>query len=144
MVTVSTASGGTVEGKVIDLTENRVTLLAGTLRLTADRVNVQKVIRVNERPKGNWDFTAERERPKVYECDIRGMHYEQAMDEVNRFVDNAVLNNLENISIIHGLGTGALREGVRELLQKRRDVAHFEHAHPDQGGFGCTQVTLKH
>jgi DNA mismatch repair protein MutS2 len=94
------------------------------------------------RSEAHWDFTSTGQKPRVFECDIRGMRFEEAMKEVTRFIDNAVLNNLQSLSIIHGLGTGALREGVQELLKKHRDVAHFEYAHPEQGGFGCTLVTI--
>ncbi len=71
------------------------------------------------------------------------MRYEEAMNEVVRFLDDAVLSNLHTISIIHGLGTGALREGVQNTLKKHRDVQHFEYARPEQGGYGCTIVVLK-
>jgi DNA mismatch repair protein MutS2 len=142
-VTVSTSQGGTVEGKVIGLTVDKVTLLAGSLKLTADRERVEKVVHVSIPRKGSWDFSSEQQRQKTYECDIRGMRFEEAMEEVNRFLDGAVLNNLQNVSIIHGLGTGALRQGVQEILRKRRDVAHFQYAKPEGGGFGCTIVNFE-
>jgi len=143
LITVGTANGGTVQGKVVQLSGDRVTLLAGPLRLTADLDRVQRVIGGGNKHRQTWDFTPGHSRPRMFECDIRGMRYEEAMDEVNRFVDNAVLNNLERISIIHGLGTGALREGVQKALQAHRDVSHFEYARPEQGGFGCTIVHLR-
>ncbi len=142
-ITVGTAKGGTVQGKVVQLSGSRVTLLAGSLRLTADLDYVQRVIRGGKKHRQTWDFTPGHSRPRMSECDIRGMRYEEAMEEVNRFVDNAVLNNLERISIIHGLGTGALREGVQKALQAHRDVSHFVYARPEQGGFGCTIVQLR-
>jgi len=142
-ITVGTAKGGTVQGKVVQLSGSRVTLLAGSLRLTADLDYVQRVIRGGKKHRQTWDFTPGHSRPRMSECDIRGMRYEEAMEEVNRFVDNAILNNLERISIIHGLGTGALREGVQKALQAHRDVSHFVYARPEQGGFGCTIVQLR-
>ena len=142
-ITVETSKGGTVQGKVVQLTEERVTILAGSLRLTADLDRVQRVIRGSGEPRQTWDFAPEQSRPRMYECDIRGMRFEEAMDEVNRFVDNAVLNNLASVSIIHGLGTGVLREGVQKVLKAHRDVSQFEYARPKQGGFGCTIVQLR-
>jgi DNA mismatch repair protein MutS2 len=141
-VTLSTVQGGTVEGKVVSVTENRVTLQAGALKLTADRQRILSVKRGRGRYEASWDFASTGQRPRVHECDIRGMRFDEAMEEVTRFIDNAVLNNLQSLSIIHGLGTGALREGVQELLKNHRDVTHFEYAHPEQGGYGCTLVTI--
>jgi DNA mismatch repair protein MutS2 len=143
LITVGTANGGTVQGRVVQLSGDRVTLLAGSLRLTADRNRVQSVTREKKGRGGSWDFTPEHSRPRMFECDIRGMRYDEAMEEVNRFVDNAVLHNLERITIIHGLGTGALREGVQKALKDHRDVSQFEYARPEHGGFGCTIVQLR-
>jgi DNA mismatch repair protein MutS2 len=152
-VSVSTTHGDAVEGKVIGLKDGKVTLMAGSLKLTADLNRVRKILpghgggpgRGPERgvQRRSWDFTPAQDRPKVTECDIRGMRYEEAMEELERFIDNAVLNNLGMVHVIHGLGTGALREGVQENLKKNRFVARMEYARPEQGGFGCTIVTLK-
>jgi DNA mismatch repair protein MutS2 len=143
VVTVETSKGGTVQGKVIGLTGDRVTLLAGSLRLTADIDRVQSVLPGNGMSRQTWDFTPEQSGPRVYECDVRGMRFEEAMNEVNRFVDNAVLNNLSSVSIIHGLGTGVLREGVQKVLRAHKGISHIEYARPEQGGYGCTIVQLK-
>jgi DNA mismatch repair protein MutS2 len=143
LVTVETSKGGSVEGKVVQLTGERVTLLAGSLRLTADLDRVQRVVRSGGESSQTWDFTSEQSRPRVYECDVRGMRFEEAMDEVNRFIDNAVLNNLETVTIIHGLGTGVLREGVQNVLKAHRDVSQVHYARPEQGGYGCTIVQLR-
>lgn len=143
LITVETSKGGTVQGKVVQLTGERVTLLAGSLRLTADIGRVQRVVRGDKEHRQTWNFTPEVSRPRLYECDIRGMRLEEAMEEVNHFVDNAVLHNLGSVSIIHGLGTGVLREGVQKALRAHREVSHFEYARPEQGGYGCTIVQLR-
>ena len=65
------------------------------------------------------------------------------MEVLEKFLDNAVLANINTVSIIHGLGTGALRQGVWEVLRSNKWVDHYDYAHPEQGGFGCTIVKLK-
>jgi DNA mismatch repair protein MutS2 len=89
-----------------------------------------------------WDYEDE-EREQHLECDIRGKRYEEAMQELVRFLDNAVLRNVSTVSIIHGLGTGALRQGVWETLKRYKHVDTFDYARPEHGGFGCTIVNLK-
>ncbi len=146
VVSVVTVDGGTLRGKIVGMSRDKVTLNAGSLRLTVDRNRVQEVYEQKiqkNRSAQEWDFAPRGERKAVHECDIRGMRYEEAMNEVVRFLDDAVLSNLHTISIIHGLGTGALREGVQNTLKKHRDVQHFEYARPEQGGYGCTIVVLK-
>jgi DNA mismatch repair protein MutS2 len=145
-VSVVTVDGGTLRGKIVGMSRDKVTLNAGSLRLTVDRNRVQEVYEKatqKNRSTQEWDFAPSGERKTIHECDIRGMRYEEAMDELVRFLDDAVLSNLHTISIIHGLGTGALREGVQNTLKKHRDVQHFEYARPEQGGYGCTIVVLK-
>ena len=74
--------------------------------------------------------------------DLRGMRAEEALGELDRFLDAAVLNGLSQVSILHGKGTGRLQEAVRAALGADRRVAGFAFAPLEQGGAGVTQVTL--
>ncbi|GAK31264.1 DNA mismatch repair protein MutS [Weissella oryzae SG25] len=65
--------------------------------------------------------------------DLRGERYEAAMAQLDRFIDNALLNNLPSVEIIHGKGTGAIRKGVQEYLRSNRAVKTFNFTGPDQG-----------
>lgn len=75
--------------------------------------------------------------------DLRGHRYEQAMGEVDRYIDNAILSNLGTVEIIHGKGTGALRKGVQEYLRSNPRVKSFDYANANAGGDGATIVTFK-
>ncbi len=74
--------------------------------------------------------------------DLRGRRAEEALAELDRFLDAAVLNGLARVSILHGKGTGRLQEAVRAALGADRRVASFALAPLEQGGAGVTQVTL--
>jgi len=76
------------------------------------------------------------------EIDVRGTRVYEAEELVKQFVDNASLRGVTSIRIIHGAGTGALREAVRELLAKHSLVASFSAATRDRGGNGATIVDL--
>lgn len=80
--------------------------------------------------------------PPSLECDVRGLRLDEALEEVERQVDAAVVHNLSSFSIIHGTGTGVLQKGVREYLQSREEVATVQFARPEEGGFGKTVVEL--
>ncbi|GEL15842.1 endonuclease MutS2 [Pediococcus cellicola] len=75
--------------------------------------------------------------------DLRGKRYEQAMTEVDRYIDSALLAGYPMVTIIHGKGTGALRKGITQYLQGNRQVKHFEYAAPNAGGNGATVVYFK-
>ncbi|MFA9558673.1 endonuclease MutS2 [Evansella sp. AB-rgal1] len=77
------------------------------------------------------------------ELDLRGERFEDAMLQVERYLDDAVLAGYHQVSIIHGKGTGALRKGVQELLKKHRNVNETRMGSAGEGGSGITVVTLK-
>ncbi len=77
------------------------------------------------------------------ELDLRGERYENAMLEVEKYLDDAVLAGYHQVSIIHGKGTGALRKGVQELLKNHRNVQETRLGTQGEGGSGVTVVSLK-
>ena len=77
------------------------------------------------------------------QLDLRGKRYEEALSEVDQYIDGALLANYPQVTIIHGKGTGALRQGIVEYLKNHRSVKHFEFAPANQGGNGATIVTFK-
>jgi DNA mismatch repair protein MutS2 len=74
--------------------------------------------------------------------DLRGQRAEEALAELDRFLDAAVLNGLAQVSVLHGKGTGRLQEAVRKALGEDPRVAAFAYAPLEQGGAGVTQVKL--
>lgn len=75
--------------------------------------------------------------------DLRGKRYEEAMNELDAFIDQALLNNMAQVDIIHGIGTGVIREGVTKYLQRNKHVKTFGYAPQNAGGSGATIVTFK-
>ena len=75
--------------------------------------------------------------------DLRGKRYEEAMNELDAFIDQALLNNMAQVDIIHGIGTGVIREGVTKYLQRNKHVKSFGYAPQNAGGSGATIVTFR-
>jgi len=75
--------------------------------------------------------------------DLRGKRYEEAMEALDAFIDQALLNNMAQVDIIHGIGTGVIREGVTKYLQRNKQVKSFGYAPQNAGGSGATIVTFK-
>ena len=72
--------------------------------------------------------------------DLRGKRYEEAMEELDAFIDQALLNNMAQVDIIHGIGTGVIREGVTKYLRRNKHVKSFGYAPQNAGGSGATIV----
>lgn len=77
------------------------------------------------------------------ELDIRGMNVEEAILEVDKFIDDAVIVGIKEASIIHGKGTGALREGIKDYLKRHRSVRAQRYGGFSEGGNGVTFIQLK-
>ena len=75
--------------------------------------------------------------------DLRGKRYEEAMEALDAFIDQALLNNMAQVDIIHGIGTGVIREGVTKYLQRNKQVKSFGYAPQNAGGSGATIVIFK-
>ena len=77
------------------------------------------------------------------ELDLRGERYEDALLRTEKYIDDALLSNYGRVSIIHGVGTGALRQGIQGYLKKHKRVKSFRFGETGEGGFGVTVVELK-
>lgn len=77
------------------------------------------------------------------QLDLRGKRYEEALNEVDLYLDAAILAGYPQVTIVHGKGTGALRTGITDYLKNHRSVKSFDFAPGNQGGNGATIVKFK-
>ena len=87
------------------------------------------------------EITAAPARP-LLELDVRGQRLREALEQVERQLDSALLGGLHQFTILHGKGEGVLRHGIHQYLERRRDVVGFAPAAPHAGGDGKTVVRL--
>jgi DNA mismatch repair protein MutS2 len=77
------------------------------------------------------------------EIHLRAMRAEDAVDQLERFLDEAILGGLPNVRIVHGKGEGILRKITRDLLQRNPHVKSYRDGEPAEGGAGVTIATFK-
>ncbi|WEG73746.1 endonuclease MutS2 [Vagococcus intermedius] len=77
------------------------------------------------------------------QLDLRGKRYEDALAEVDRYLDAAILAGHSQVTIVHGKGTGVLRKAIANYLKNHRNVQSYELAPANQGGSGATIVQFK-
>lgn len=128
------------------LKDGRWEAQVGLIKMTLARTEFDLVkTEPADKPKKRSVHTVKRAHvrgPKA-SLDLRGKRYEEAMAELDEFIDQALLNNLAQVDIIHGIGTGVIREGVTAYLRRNKQVKEFGYAPQSAGGSGCTIVTFK-
>ncbi len=148
-VTVSTLNA---EGVVTALGESDAEVQIGTIRMRARlsdlvrRASEQSSV-ISKQKAESGKQIAESGRPNTkspgMEVDLRGLMAEDALDKMERYLEQAFLSGLPFVRIIHGKGTGRLRQAVREALRGHEYIKSFEEGGSTEGGEGVTVAMLK-
>jgi DNA mismatch repair protein MutS2 len=134
-----------VTGTVLQLTEKEAVVQAGAIRVTVPRAAVR---RVEEKPASrppavSVPVNLSRTAHISPEIMLRMQRVEEALANLERYLDEAYAAGLEQVRVIHGKGTGVLRQAVREYLRTHPLVASYRNAEPTEGGDGVTVVTFR-
>lgn len=115
------------------------------MMLKEDEFSLVKVQEEAQKPKKKQVHVVKKSKKSAgprARLDLRGKRYEEAMQELDEFIDQALLNNMAQVDIIHGIGTGVIREGVTKYLSRNKHVKSFGYAPQNAGGSGCTIANL--
>ena len=132
---------GTSTGEILSISKNIAEIQMGFITLKVpliDLVSAKEPIETRSTKSINTNISkGERVDTKI---DIREYTKNDALSMLQSFLDNALLNNAYELKIIHGVGTGVMRNEVKKMLKQYKDVKEFWHPEPDQGGEGVTLV----
>ena len=124
----------------INLSKETVQVQAGILKL---EVSLDDVKVVEEKKQKVYNSFSHKKTAVRSEIDLRGKMVDEAVYELETYLDRAVMNSYNEVYVIHGKGTGALREGILNYLKKCPYVQEYRIGGHGEGGLGCTVVTLK-
>ncbi len=131
------------EGDIIEILKNHmimVSLSGLTIKLHEDEVEFMHVKTKTKTPPKTHVKKSGIKKTCSYELNIIGKRYEEAMTMVDKFLDDAVVMGYPHVRIVHGMGTGTLRKGVRKILEKNKFVVSYRDGGPNEGGLGATLV----
>jgi DNA mismatch repair protein MutS2 len=145
------------EGVITSLGQEEAEVLVGNLRMRVRLSDLTSIKEPVEEPAEKTGKPARKPAPdmesassnkKIFvpspgmEIDIRGQRAEDALDILDRYLDSAIMAGMPFVRVIHGKGTGRLRQVIREALQGNSSVASFEQGADNEGGEGVTIVHL--
>lgn len=143
--------GQTSVGTVMELQEKQATVAFGMIKSTVKLDRLEKVSK-NQIKKEiqKSTFVSEQTSDQMHEkrlhfkqeIDVRGMRGEEALQTVTYFIDDAIQVGAQQVRILHGTGTGILRQLIREYLRSVQGVRSFHDEHVQFGGAGITVVEL--
>ena len=93
-------------------------------------------------PTKKATVTIQRPESASIKLDLHGQRAEEALENLDKFLSDALLSGFEEVLVYHGIGTGKLAFAVKEYLKKHPKVRGFEDAHPSSGGFGAKVIKL--
>lgn len=132
------------KGQVLEqLNENEFQVQLGIMKMTVNKSNMEKLNSSKEKTPLRNVRSVTTSAPVKPELDLRGQRYEDALRQVEKYLDEAVLAGYGQVHIIHGKGTGALRKGVKEYLKKHPSVKSTRDGGMNEGGIGNTVAELK-
>jgi DNA mismatch repair protein MutS2 len=140
-----------MDGTITSISEMDVEVQVGSLRV---RARVEDLQKPNEIEKTKPEIKASKPKTKStaaqifhpspgMEIDLRGQRAEDAQDALDRYLESAFLAGMPFVRIIHGRGTGRLRQVLRDLLKQNPHVKRFEDGKDNEGGDGVTIAHLK-
>ncbi len=143
--------GQEIPGVVLEIKGKRAQVAFGQILTTVDRAALEVISSAEykqaTRPTAprtvvSVDISARRLNFRDH-IDVRGMRAAEALEEVRDFIDDAVMVGIGSVTILHGKGTGALKEEIRRYLRSIPQVASAADEHADRGGAGITVVTFR-
>jgi DNA mismatch repair protein MutS2 len=134
---------GSTALEVQEIEDDEAVVIMGSMHMRVELDRLTKVGGPKREPEpsysGDATMAALEASPSV---DVRGERVEEALHTVRGFLDDAIAAGLDSVEILHGKGTGALREAIHEMLGGRSDVADYRKAPIEEGGAGVTYVDL--
>ena len=138
-----------IVGELTSINETDATVLFDTVKLRTSPDKLRKISRAESRKmvrkwqSGLSDTLSEKAEHFDLTLDVRGKRAEEALDMVAKYLDEAKLLSIKEVSILHGKGNGILRKLIREYLSHDHDIQHYCDASLETGGSGITRINLK-
>ncbi|WP_215536927.1 endonuclease MutS2 [Borreliella bavariensis] len=134
------------KGKIVGISKKKITVNVGAFNVSVSNSEISLENSTEHKKEGgkNFSFSIDYNKENLlsFTIDIRGMRSVDALDFLNKKIDNIILNGINKFEIIHGKGEGHLMREVHNLLKELKFIKKYYFAHPSDGGAGKTIVEI--
>ena len=143
--------GQTSVGELLEVNGKNAVVAFGMIKTSIKLDKLERATAQQPKKEQKSTFVSSQTQDEMYEkklhfkqdIDVRGMRGDEALQAVTYFIDDAILIGMDRVRILHGTGTGILRQLIRQYLETVSGVAHFQDEHVQFGGAGITVVDLE-
>lgn len=135
--------GVNTHGEVLEIRRKEATILTNGMKMKVKLNQLKKIRRPNVKKENKKSYVGVGFKRFPLELNLIGMHVDEAIEALDKYLDDAVVHRATQVRIIHGMGTGALRNAVWKDLDKQPNVKSKMSGGPGDGGLGATIVLLK-
>lgn len=130
-------------GEILTMKGNRATVFANGMKMNVKTSDIEPMHRPIVKKENKAHVSRSGGSGVKSECNVIGMHVDEALALVDKYLDSALYNRVYDVRIIHGHGTGALRSAIHKYLKNNKHVKTFRLGGEGEGGMGATVISLK-
>ena len=128
---------------VLEISGNTLQIKMGAMKLNIKKKEVRKIDSEPEVAKRYVSISSVSSKKVGIDINVIGLNTEEAIREIENYMDKVILQGYDTFTIIHGLGSGILRKNIGEYLKNNRYVASYRTGGQNEGGMGATVVEMK-
>ena len=134
------------EGTIYSISDNSIKVQIGIIKTNVDLSDIKLIDTKNANSKQSKGINLKLEstaKNMSTQIDVMGLTVDEAIYEIDKFLDTAYLNRFATVTILHGKGTGKLKQGIHQFLKSNKYVKNYRIGEYNEGQDGVTIVTLK-
>lgn len=130
------------KGRVIEIKGDRAQVVFGDIKAWVNLKDITKTTKAPQVHKPATPIRLEQKKAGTPEINLLGLSVEEAIAKLEKFLDSAIISDIKVIKIIHGTGSGVLKNAIRDYLEHSSLIKFYREAYPKEGGSGATMVYL--
>lgn len=131
-----------IKGQILAINKNDATIICDGIKLRASLSSLKRISKNDMPKKLSVDIKVQKPQKASFMIDLHGLRAEEAINKLDKFINDSLVMGFDEVIVKHGIGTGKLAYAVKEFLKSHPSVKGFSDALPSDGGYGSKVVKL--